>query len=130
MNLISPAVFRVAIKNPESHLCIMPLYNKPEDKETTQDTTKKLVPPEYHAYLVLFSEKEARILLPSRYVDHAIPLIDGAKPPFGQMYSMSNAELKEVRKWIDENLSKSFIRASSSSAASPILFVKKKDGSL
>jgi len=46
------------------------------------------------------------------------------------MYSMSDSELKEVRKWIDENLSKSFIHASSSSTASPILFVKKKDGSL
>ena len=56
--------------------------------------------------------------------------MEGKKPPFGRMYSMSDAELKEVRKWIDENLSKSFIRASSSSAASPILFVKKKDGSL
>ena len=43
---------------------------------------------------------------------------------------MSDAELKEVRKWIDENLYKSFIHASSSSTASPILFVKKKDGSL
>ena len=43
---------------------------------------------------------------------------------------MSDAELKEVRKWIDENLFKSCIRASSSSATSPILFVKKKDGSL
>ena len=108
----------------------MDLYNKPEDEETTQDITKQLVPPEYHNYLVLFSEKEARILAPSRYVNYAIPLIDGAKPPFGRMYSMSDAELKEVRKWIDENLSKSFIRASSSSTASPILFVKKKDGSL
>jgi len=130
INLISQAAFRVAIKNPELCLCIMALYNKPEDEETTQDTTKKLIPPEYHDYLVLFLEKEARILLPSRYVDHAIPLIDGAKLPFGWMYSISDAELKEVRKWIDENLSKSFIRASSSSAASPILFVKKKDNSL
>jgi len=59
-----------------------------------------------------------------------MPLIDGSKPSFGRMYSMSDSELKEVRKWIDENLSKSFMRASSSSAASPILFVKKKDGSL
>jgi len=43
---------------------------------------------------------------------------------------MSDSELKEVRQWIDENLSKSFIRASSSFAVSPILFVKKKDTSL
>ena len=98
--------------------------------EEEHDPTKKLIPHEYHDYLVLFFEKEARILPPSRYVDHPIHLTEGAKPPFGRMYSMSDAELKEVRKCIDKNLSKSFIRASSSSAASPILFVKKKDGSL
>ena len=48
----------------------------------------------------------------------------------GRMYSMSDSELQEVQKWIEENLSKGFIKASSSSCASPILFVKKKDGSL
>ena len=108
----------------------MALYNKPEEEENRQDMTKKLVPPKYYDYLVLFSEKEARILLPSWYVDHAILLIDGAKPPFGPMYLISDPELKKVRKWIDENHSKSFIKASSLSATSPILFVKKKDGSL
>ena len=43
---------------------------------------------------------------------------------------MSDSELAEVRKWMTENLSRVFIRASSSSCASAILFVKKKDGSL
>ena len=43
---------------------------------------------------------------------------------------MSASELQEIRKWIEENLSKGFIRASSSSCASLILFVKKRDGSL
>jgi len=116
----------------------MALYNSPDNAPVIpvtsvskgDDLAKNLVPQDYHDYLVLFSEKEARILPPSRYVNYAIPLIEGSKPPFGRMYSMSDSELKEVRKWIDENLSKSFIRASCSSAASPILFVKKKDGSL
>lgn len=102
-----------------------------EDVEACpEDTAVKLVPHEYHEFLPMFSEKKARNLPPHRYVDHEIPLMEGKKPPFGRMYSMSDAELKEVREWITENLSKSFIRASSSSAASPILFVKKKDGSL
>ena len=48
----------------------------------------------------------------------------------GRMYSMSATELQEIRKWIEENLSKSFICVSSSSSAAPILFVKEKDGSL
>ena len=48
----------------------------------------------------------------------------------GRMYTISATELQEIRKWIQENHSKGFIRASSLSCASPILFVKKKDGSL
>ena len=43
---------------------------------------------------------------------------------------MSATELQEIRKWLEENLSKGFIRARSSSCASPILVVQKKDGSL
>jgi len=116
----------------------MAVYNSPDNAPSnpvtsvpkSDDLAKNLVPQESHDNLVFFSEKEARILPLSRYIDHAIPLIGDSKPSFGHMDSMSDSELKEVRKWIDENLSKSFIRASSSSAASPILFVKKKDRSL
>ena len=90
----------------------------------------KLVPRQYHDLIPLFMKTEANKLPLHRYVDHAIPLLDNKKPPMGWMYSMSDSELQEVRKWIEENLSKGFIKASSSSCASPILFVKKKDGSL
>ena len=38
--------------------------------------------------------------------------------------------MAELRKYIDENLAKNFIRHSKSPAGAPILFVKKKDGSL
>ena len=89
-----------------------------------------LVPKQYHDFLPLFTKKGADELPPHRYVDHEIPLETDKKPPMGRMYSMSATELQEIRKWIEENLSKGFIRASSSSCASPILFVKKKDGSL
>jgi hypothetical protein len=39
-------------------------------------------------------------------------------------------ELAALRDYIDENLSKNFIRHSKSPTGVPILFVKKKDGSL
>ena len=84
-----------------------------------------LVLPEYHNYLSIFSEEEAKALPLHRYVDHTIPLIEGGKPPFGRMYSMSNNDLKELKAWIEENLAKSFIRASSSSAAPPIIIVQR-----
>ncbi|KAI1006053.1 hypothetical protein K3495_g2163 [Podosphaera aphanis] len=43
---------------------------------------------------------------------------------------MTKEELVALREWLQNNLSKGFIRASSSPAASPVLFVKKSDGSL
>ena len=43
---------------------------------------------------------------------------------------MSKKELEELKKNIDENLAKGFIRRSTSPAGAPVLFVKKKDGSL
>ncbi|CAI7810655.1 unnamed protein product [Closterium sp. NIES-54] len=54
----------------------------------------------------------------------------GSEPPVRATYRMSAAELKEVQAQLEEILEKGFIRVSSSSYAAPILFVKKKDGSL
>jgi hypothetical protein len=65
-----------------------------------------------------------------RPYDCAIDLQNGAQPPFGPIYNLSKNELDELRKYIDENLRKFFIWHSKSSAGAPILFVKKKDGTL
>jgi len=51
----------------------MALYNRPDNAPAIpvtsvskgDDLAKNLVPQDYHDYLVLFSEKEARILPPS-----------------------------------------------------------------
>ena len=43
---------------------------------------------------------------------------------------MSDFKLEKVREFLTENLLNGYIRASSSSTGSPILFVKKSDGSL
>ena len=43
---------------------------------------------------------------------------------------MSESELKALKAYIDEHLANGFIQRSTSPAASPILFVKKKDASL
>lgn len=51
-------------------------------------------------------------------------------PPFGPIYSLSEPERKELVDYITKNLKKSFIRRSTSPAASPILLVKKRSGAL
>ncbi|KAG6869752.1 hypothetical protein C0992_002113, partial [Termitomyces sp. T32_za158] len=43
---------------------------------------------------------------------------------------MSEVELRALKDHLDEMLGKGFIRPSISAAGAPVLFVKKKDGSL
>ena len=69
----------------------------------------------------------AKALPPHRPYDHKILLREGFTPPFGSLYSLSKTELQALKEWLEENLSKGVIRASSSQAASPILFAKKGD---
>jgi transposase InsO family protein len=100
---------------------------KPVKKELN---LKEYIPKEYHEFLPLFSEALAKNLPPHRPYDHRIPLREGFTPPFGPLYPLSKTELQALKEWLEDNLSKGFIRASSSPAASPILFVKKPDGTL
>jgi hypothetical protein len=88
------------------------------------------VPAEYHKFLPLFSEAEANKLPPHHPYDHRIPLKEGCIPPFGPIYLLSQTELEALKKWLEENLSKGCTQASSSPASTPIIFVKKGDGSL
>lgn len=88
------------------------------------------VPLPYRDYLDVFSEVEANKLPEHRSFDHRIPLIPGTTPPYGPIYSLSATEQKALANYIQENLDKGFITPSESPASSPILFVKKKDGSL
>ena len=78
----------------------------------------------------IFPEELPKVLPPKRSIDHRIDLVPGAQPVSQPIYRMSATELKELKKQIDELLSHGFIRPSLSPYGSPVLFVKKKDGSL
>lgn len=91
---------------------------------------KLQLPDWLHHQIPSFSKLESRELPPHRSIDHKIVLKEGAQLPSGRLYSMSREELVTLREWLQDNLSKGFIRPSSSPAASPVLFVKKSDGKL
>jgi len=95
-----------------------------------KDEVLQILPKQYHEFLPLFLEKTADQLTPHGTFDHEIPLRQGFVPPFGPIYSLSPPELSALYESLDENLDKKFMRESCSPAASPILFVKKKEGSL
>jgi hypothetical protein len=69
-------------------------------------------------------------LPPTRAIDHKIEIIPGSSPPCSTMYRMSPSELDELKKQLQELIQHKFIRPSKSSYGAPVLFVKKKDGSM
>jgi hypothetical protein len=90
----------------------------------------KHLPPEFLPYRSVFEKSSADILPPHRSYDLKINTEPGSTPPFQHIYGLSATELDALKTFIDENLTKGFIRHSTSPAGAPILFVKKKDGSL
>ncbi|KAA0051309.1 ty3-gypsy retrotransposon protein [Cucumis melo var. makuwa] len=69
-------------------------------------------------------------LPPHREVEFAIELKPGTVPIFRAPYRMAPAELKELKVQLQKLLDKGFIRLSVSPWGVPVLFVKKKDGSM
>ena len=107
---------------------VFALYALPipdEDKELSP-----ILPTKYAEFKDLFDKEKADILPEHRPYDCPIDLEGDQKPPFGPIYSLSQPELLALKDYIEENLAKGFIQHSKSPAGAPILFVKKKDGSL
>ncbi|XP_052193963.1 uncharacterized protein LOC127802285 [Diospyros lotus] len=69
-------------------------------------------------------------LPPRREIEFAIEIVPGAGQVSIPPYKMAPAELRELKTQLQELLDKGFIRPSMSPWGAPVLFVKKKDGSL
>jgi hypothetical protein len=67
---------------------------------------------------------------PNREVEFTIDLLPGTAPISKAPYRMAPLELKELKEQLQELLDKGFIRPSISPWGAPVLFVKKKDGSM
>lgn len=69
-------------------------------------------------------------LPPKRDIDFTIELVPGATPVSRAPYRMSMPELTESKIQLQESLDKNQIHPSMSPWGAPVLFVKKKDGTL
>ena len=103
------------------------IYATPTSQSIQRPTE---LPAQYKQYCDVIEKKNADTLPQHQPYDCSIELQEGAQPPFGPIYGLSQNELAALRDYLDENLAKNFIRHSKSPAGAPILFVKKKDGSL
>ena len=63
-------------------------------------------------------------------MDLSIEIVPGTVPMSRALYRMAPTELKELKSQLQELLDKGFIQPSVSPWGAPVLFVKKKDGTL
>jgi len=82
------------------------------------------------AYRDVFPNALPDGLPPSREVDHRIELVPGSSPQSRPTIRLSATELAELKKQLIELEAAGFIRPSKSPFGAPILFVKKKDGTM
>ena len=135
--LIGAAAFAFASKQPGSQCFRIHLSDTSDNSVSGKsanisDDTPDLshIPEEYHDFADVFSKTQADKLAPHRPYDLKIELEEGASPPIGPMYSLSQSELATLREFIDEHLRIGFIRPTNSPHGAPVLFIKKKDGLL
>ena len=62
------------------------------------------IPEEYHEFMDVFDKAKADMLAQHRPYDLKINLEGDSIPPLGQIYSMSQAELKTLREFLDDHI--------------------------
>jgi hypothetical protein len=95
---------------------------KPEVRVKLEDI------PVVRNYPDVFSEITG--LPPDQEVEFSIDLIPGTQPIHKAPYRMAPTELRELKEQLQELLDRGFILPSVSPWGAPVLFVKKKDGSI
>lgn len=113
----------------------------PSNKEpvTWQEQVKRAVPGESAAELGLRACLLQRAHLfppslpglpPDRGIPEVIPLLPDARPPAPRLFRYSPTEVDEMRRQVTDLLEKGLIQPSCSPFGAPVLFAKKKDGTL
>lgn len=133
VSLVNAVAFARACKLPGSTQFRLHLRAASVPSDTSvppDDADLSSVPAEYHEFSDVFSDSKANTLAPHRPYDLSLDLEGNSPPPPGPIYSLSPLELRALREFIDDHLNAGFIRQSASPHGAPVLFVKKKDGSL
>jgi len=91
---------------------------------------EKHIPPHLRDFHVVFAKESFDDLPEPKPWDHAVELAPDANPKSCKVYPLAASEQKELDAFLKENLESGRIRPSKSPMASPVFFIKKKDGSL
>jgi hypothetical protein len=91
--------------------------------------SEKEVPDQYQDYADVFSEEKAKRFPLKREEDHEIKFTNNIPKFFkGDVYLLTVKQTTFLRKWLDEELHKGFIRPFKSPYPSPMFLIEKKNG--
>jgi hypothetical protein len=113
---------KITEANIEKFLTVKPDPSIPE--------LKSKLPKYLYDLIKAFLLQNARKLAPRRPQDHKIELQSGKDPPYQKTRPMSSEKPKCVRKWLDKNLEKGFIRKSKARCAASSLLAAKPGGGM
>jgi hypothetical protein len=90
---------------------------------------EKDIPEQYEDYLDVFSKEKPKRFPPEREDDHQIKFMENVPKYFkADVYSLTIDQMAFLRKWLDEELKKGFIRPSKSPYPCPTFLIEKKNG--
>ena len=103
-----------------------------KNKKSNEDrNTKDIVPREYNDLLDVCEKGEKTTLHSHRPgIDLGIDLEEGKTVPIKKIYALSYDQIEELHRYLKQNEQRGWIRQVKTGRASPIMFVKKKDGKL
>jgi hypothetical protein len=112
LHIIGAAAFLCNIKKPGTTTTALSLYeiNSAVGEIKDKPDWKERVTQEFHRFFQMFDKKLSKGLPPRRPYDHTISLNDNKEPPFGALCGMSQEELKALKEYIEENITKRFIK--------------------
>ena len=131
--IIGAAAFLYASKLPGFHnfeLCLCSSDIQANSAKLVEAPDLSNISSKYYEFTDIFSKTKAEILAPHCPYNLKINLEEGAQSPVSPIYSLSASEQEALKEFIEENLNMGFIQPTSSPHGAPVLFVKKKDGSL
>ena len=100
-----------------------------KNKKNKTRLSEETLPEQYREYNDVFSEQKAKRFPPNREENHEIHFTPDVPKFFeAKVYQMPHKQVTFLRKWLDEELAKGFIRPSKSPYPSPTFLIDKKNG--
>ena len=129
LTFIGSAPFTYLAKQKDVKICAISMQNieyQLEKATKTPMNPKTMVPEEYHKFLNIFSKEASDTLFEHSKYDHRIWFLKSYKNHGNSfLQAMSKPKLQFVKKFLEENLKKGFIKDSNAPCLSPIMLAAK-----